>query len=317
MKQISQVPKKYKPLITVLTIIILIIIAVLFFTNESFRGIVEEFYYGEDTQQNISDVQVSTPSEFDLSEIPEYTGNPYCTVNGGDPFFEENEITDVSFESYSPLDSLGRCGTALACIGKDLMPTEKRESIGHIKPSGWQSVQYDHVDGKSLYNRCHLIGFQLAGENDNEKNLITGTRYMNVDGMLPFENMIADYVKETDNHVMFRVTPVFKESELVARGVLMEAYSVEDGGDGVSFNVFVYNVQPMVEIDYSNGDSREVKSSAGENSVLYILNTSSKKFHSESCSLAADISDKNKGEFEGTRDELISMGYDPCGYCKP
>lgn len=299
-------------------IVIFIILAVVFITNEDFRILVEDIYYGEeDTTAQIADAPIGTPSQFDLAAIPEYTGTPYCTVNAGVPFFTEEEITDVSFESYSPLDSLGRCGSALACIGKDLMPTEERESISHIKPTGWKSVQYDHVDGKSLYNRCHLIGFQLAGENANDKNLITGTRYMNVDGMLPFENMIADFVKETDNHVMFRVTPVFKDSELVARGVLMEAFSVEDNGESVSFNVFVYNVQPMVEINYANGESREVKSSAGEASVLYILNTSSKKFHSESCSLAGDISEKNKGEFEGTRDELISMGYDPCGYCKP
>lgn len=318
MKRKTLRSQKNKPLFITVGIIVFIVLAVLFFTNEKFRGFVEDTYFGQqETRNNVADAPIGTPSEFDLSALPEYSGTPYCTVNGGVPFFTEEEITDVSFEKYSPLDSLGRCGTAFACIGKDIMPTEKRESIGHIKPTGWKSVQYDHVDGKSLYNRCHLIGFQLAGENDNEKNLITGTRYMNVDGMLPFENMIADYVKETDNHVMYRVTPVFKDSEPVARGVLMEAYSVEDDGDGISFNVYAYNVQPMIEIDYSNGESREIKSSAGESSVLYILNKSSKKFHSESCSLADDISEKNKDEFEGTRDELVSMGYSPCGYCNP
>ena len=190
-----------------------------------------------------------------ITEIPAYDGTPYTAVNGNVPGFTEEELTTEAFELNSELDSLGRCGVAYANICQELMPTEKREDIGRIKPTGWQSVQYGNVDGRSLYNRCHLIGFQLAGENANEKNLITGTRYMNVDGMLPFENLVADYVKETGNHVLYRVTPIFEGTELVARGVQMEAMSVEDGGEGVYFNVYAYNVQPGIGIDYATGDN--------------------------------------------------------------
>ena len=173
---------------------------------------------------------------------------------GGDPDFSENEITSVSYEYYSELDALGRCGVCIASVGQDIMPTEKRGSIGQVKPTGWHTVKYDFVDGKYLYNRCHLIGFQLTGENANKRNLITGTRYLNVEGMLPFENMVADYVKETENHVMYRVTPIFVGDELLARGVHIEAESVEDGGDGIMFNVFCYNVQPGVVLDYATGE---------------------------------------------------------------
>lgn len=190
-----------------------------------------------------------------LEEIPEFTDHAFVTINGGIPFFLEEELTTESFEEFAELDELGRCGVTMACVGVDLMPTEERGEIGHVKPSGWQSVKYDIVDGKYLYNRCHLIGFQLTGENANERNLITGTRSMNVDGMLPFEDMVADYVKETGNHVLYRVTPVFVEDELVARGVQMEAWSVEDSGDGVCFNVYCYNVEPGVEIDYATGEN--------------------------------------------------------------
>lgn len=190
-----------------------------------------------------------------LEDIPKYDGKAYVPINNNLPDFDENDKTTESFEFYSELDNLGRCGFAFANIGEDLMPTEKRGSISSVRPSGWQSVQYDNVQGKSLYNRCHLIGFQLTAENANEKNLITGTRYLNVEGMLPFENMVADYIKETKNHVLYRITPVYEGNDLVARGVLMEAYSVEDEGEGISFKVYVYNVQPGIEIDYSNGDS--------------------------------------------------------------
>ena len=177
-------------------------------------------------------------------------------INDNKPYFSEEDLTEQSFEYYSDLDELGRCGTAYACIGIDLMPTEERGSISQVKPTGWKSVEYDVVDGKHLYNRCHLIGFQLSGENANEKNLITGTRYLNVDGMLPFENMIADYVEETENHVLYRVTPVFEGDNLVASGVLLEAQSVEDQGEDIQFCTYVYNVQPGVEIDYETGESR-------------------------------------------------------------
>ena len=193
----------------------------------------------------------------DLDQISEFSGEPYVAINNNVPNFTEEDLTTESYEFYSELDHLDRCGVTVACLGQDLMPTEDRESISHVKPSGWIQGQYDFVDGKSLYNRCHLIGFQLAGENANEKNLITGTRYMNTIGMLPFENMVADYIKETGNHVMYRVTPIYDGDNLVASGVQMEGYSVEDEGDGIYFNVYVYNVQPGVEIDYATGENQE------------------------------------------------------------
>ncbi len=192
-----------------------------------------------------------------LEEIPDYAGDPFVSVNGNIPFFVEEELTTESYEFYSELDSLGRCGMTMACIGTDLMPTEGRGSISSVKPTGWHSVQYDCVEGKSLYNRCHLIGFQLAGENANRKNLITGTRYLNVEGMLPFEELVADYVKETDDHVLYRVTPLFTGTNLVAEGVLMEGWSVEDDGESICFCVYAYNVQPGIGIDYATGESWE------------------------------------------------------------
>ena len=187
-----------------------------------------------------------------------YQGEPYVVINDNTPVFNDADFTTISFESYGELDELGRCTTAFANIGKDIMPTEKRGAIGEVKPTGWQTAKYDSVDGKYLYNRCHLIGYQLTGENANEKNLITGTRYLNVDGMLPFENMVADYVKETKGHVLYRVTPVFYQDELVARGVKMEGWSVEDNGESVCFNVFVYNVQPGISICYADGTSSRI-----------------------------------------------------------
>ena len=193
----------------------------------------------------------------DTETLPEYSGSPYVELNYNEPELDIGHAAEGTFEEYSKLDDLGRCGQAYALIGMETMPTEERGSIGQVKPAGWHTVRYDDlVDGKYLYNRCHLIGFQLAGENANEKNLITGTRYMNVDGMLPFENEVADYVQSTGNHVLYRVSPIYEGDELVARGVQMEAVSVEDRGEGISFNVFVYNVQPGIEIDYETGESR-------------------------------------------------------------
>ena len=191
-----------------------------------------------------------------LNGIPKYTGKAYTALNNNIPEFKKSDMKTKSYEKYGELDSLGRCTVAMANIGKDLMPTEERGAIGRVKPSGWHTVKYDCVDGKYLYNRCHLIGFQLTGENANERNLITGTRYMNVDGMLPFEDMVADYIKETSNHVLYRVTPKYAGKNLVASGVQMEAKSVEDNGDGICFNVFVFNVQPGVTIYYSTGESK-------------------------------------------------------------
>lgn len=282
----------------------------------------------------------------DLDDVPAYSGIAYVEINGGEPFFTENELTTEAFESYSPLDALGRCGVAFACIGIEIMPTENRDDIANVTPSGWEyngvsnNNSYDFIDGGYVYNRCHLIGFQLAGENDNERNLITGTRYLNIEGMLPFENEVADYVEETENHVMYRVTPIYEGLDYVARGVLMEAYSVEDNGRGVCFCIYAYNVQPRVTIDYFTGanvqsgkpmpeidtdgdDRNEEETDEGGNEgdesaeCDYILNTNSKKFHYPDKSCADKISDKNREEFNGTREELIENGYDPCGICKP
>ena len=190
-----------------------------------------------------------------LEEVPPYAGSPYVVLNDNRPDFDSKDLTTVSFEDYSELDELGRCGRAYASLSTDTMPTQERGSISQVKPTGWQAVKYDCVDGRYLFNRCHLIGFQLSAEDANWQNLITGTRYMNVQGMLPFENMVADYVKETDYHVLYRVTPVFEGDNLVASGVVMEAESVEDGGEGISFHVYVYNNQPGVTVDYATGES--------------------------------------------------------------
>lgn len=260
-------------------------------------------------------------SSFDLSQVPAYSGEPYVVVNNNIPFFKDSDLTTEAFEKYSDLDSLGRCGAAYANVCQEIMPTEKRGAIGMVKPTGWQTVKYDWVDGKYLYNRCHLIGYQLSGENANEKNLITGTRYLNVDGMLPFENLVADYVHETDHHVLYRVTPVFENSNLVASGVLMEAQSVED--DDVLFCVYCYNVQPKVTIDYATGEShasedtniQEPSQSTGEQT--YIVNENTKKFHLPSCSSVKDMNSGNKREFTGDRQELLDEGYSACKTCHP
>lgn len=252
--------------------------------------------------------------------IPAYSGEAYAVINQNIPYFSEDDDTVESFEDYSPLDALGRCGAAYANIGQDIMPTGEREPIGQIKPSGWHTVKYDVVDGNYLYNRCHLIGYQLSAENANERNLITGTRYMNVVGMVPFENMVADYVKETGNHVLYRVTPVFEGDNLLADGVRMEARSVEDGGAGICFHVFVYNVQPGVGIDYATGDNwleEEEETAPVSLAADYILNTNTKKFHYPSCASVGQMKEKNKQAYSGTREDIIGMGYDPCQNCSP
>ena len=256
------------------------------------------------------------------------TEEPYIKVNGNVPrFSDEEKKTAAAFENYSDLDALGRCGVAFACVGKETMPTEERGPIGSIKPSGWHSVKYDFVDGKYLYNRCHLIGYQLTAENANEKNLITGTRYLNTKGMLPFENMVADYVKETGNHVLYRVTPVFEGKNHVASGVYMEAYSVEDDGDGICFYVYVFNRQPGVKIDYLTGDSvadgtvesasGETTSAEKEETKTYVLNISNGKFHLPDCDSVKKMKEENKQIMKCKRSELINAGYSPCGSCKP
>ena len=270
-------------------------------------------------------------ASFSLEDVPEFDGKtPYVKINDGKPFFTDEDMVTKSYESYSDLDSLGRCGTTIACVGFDIMPTEDRGSIGMVKPSGWHTVKYDIVDGKYLYNRCHLIGYQLTGENANKQNLITGTRYMNVDGMLPFENMVADYVKETKNHVMYRITPIFEGTNLVAHGVLMEAKSVEDNGKGIEFCVYVYNNQPGIVIDYRSGESKlddgtkfpeggegTPDVTPGEAST-YIINKNNKKVHKEDCGSVATMKPENKEVYTGSLDELLSEGeFTPCGTCKP
>ena len=214
------------------------------------------FYCKDDIYNYTYSLINSGSSSSNMEDIADYNGNSYVIVNDNNPYFKEEEYTTDSFEKYSELDSLGRCGVAYANISKELMPTEKRDSIGFIKPSGWHTVKYDHIDGKYLYNRCHLIGYQLTGENANEKNLITCTRSMNTKGMLQFENMVTKYIKDTGNHVLYRVKPVFEGNNLVATGVEMEAYSVEDNGKGIKFNVFVYNIEDGIIIDYKTGDSK-------------------------------------------------------------
>ena len=250
--------------------------------------------------------------------IPEYIGEPYWMINDNRPRFAPEDLTLDPFELYSELDHLGRCGVAYANIGPELMPTEERGSIREIRPSGWHSVRYAFVDGESLYNRCHLIAFQLTGENANARNLITGTRYLNVEGMLPFENKVQVYIQGTGNHVLYRVTPVFEGDNLVAHGVQIEAFSVEDDGEGICFNVYVYNVQPGVLIDYSTGESEVDEAAfAGGEIRDYVVNTNSKRFHFPDCDGVSTITTDHRRDFAGTRGELLLQGYKPCGSCDP
>ena len=307
----------------------------------------------KDLEKSASDTTIQTLS---VDEIPAYSGQAAIEINQNVPGFTESDYTTEAFEQYSPLDGLGRCGIAYACVGEEIMPTEERGAIGMVKPSGWHTVKYDFVDGKYLYNRCHLIAYMLSGENANTENLITGTRYMNTEGMLPYENQVADYVHDTGNHVLYRVTPLYEGDNLVASGVEIEAYSVEDKGKSLSFHVYCYNVQPGVTIDYATGDSalaedlatENVQETAQETSVAdgkqssenavaavqeetsaeqdgghakeeqdYVLNKNTKKFHYPWCSGADDIKKKNRKDFTGTREEVISQGYVPCKRCNP
>ncbi len=263
----------------------------------------------------VTDTRVDT-----LEDIPEFGDEPYVILNDNKPGFTDDMLSDKAYEYYSELDDLGRCGYVMACVGTEIMPTEERGEIGMVKPTGWHTVKYDNVDGKYLYNRCHLIGYQLTGENANRKNLITGTRYLNMDGMLPFENLIADYVTETENHVLYRVTPIFEGDNLLATGVQMEGYSVEDNGAEICFNVFAYNAQPGITIDYATGVSSLKNDSNGEKQdeetvVTYIINRNTKKFHLPTCSSAIDMKPQNKKESDKTREELEKLGYSPCKSC--
>lgn len=234
-----------------LTKLIILLIVTIVFAFASYFGIEIEEYLNSISNK----YKISYTTSFDLSSIPEFTNEAYVVLNNNEPQFTEEEFNKDIFEEYSELDYLGRCGPAFAKIGIETMPTEERGEIGGVKPSGWKTIKYDNVDGKYLYNRCHLIGYQLTAENANERNLITGTRYMNVEGMLPFENMVAEFIKETGNHVLYRVTPIFEGENLVASGVQIEAKSVEDNGETICFNVYVYNNQPGISIDYANGNS--------------------------------------------------------------
>lgn len=258
------------------------------------------------------------------TEFPKYTGTPYVIISNNMPRFSDEDITTNAFEHYSELDDLGRCGIAYANICQELMPTTEREGIGQIKPSGWHTANYHElIDGNYLYNRCHLIGFQLAGENANEKNLITGTRYLNVEGMLPFENQVAEYVKATNHHVLYRVSPVFFQNELVCRGVLIEAESVED--DNCVFCVYCFNVQPGIEINYETGESQiadnktNIKTNTQTTSSVatYILNTNSLKIHTPTCSAIQDMAQHNRKEYNGDINNLLNQGYTKCKICNP
>ena len=278
--------------------------------------------YGSSTQNGsqLSGAGNRSQTSVSLDSIPEYSGDPYVVVNNNIPFFSKEDLKAEVFESYGDLDSLGRCTVAYSMVGTETMPTEERGSIGQVKPTGWHAVKYDNVDGKYLYNRCHLIGYQLTAENANVKNLITGTRYLNVQGMLPFENLTADYIKEMGNHVLYRVTPVFEGDNLVASGVLMEGESAEDDGEAIQFCVYVYNVQPGIIIDYATGDSRLDDGTGGSSQSArktYVLNTNSKTFHKPDCGSVGKIKDSNKQTFVGTREEAIKNGYSPCKSCNP
>lgn len=333
--------------------------------------------YEEPEQTEDSSVQADNSGAVDIGSIPPFSGEPSVEVNGNEPGFTDEEIriakeegvvahgmtrapeqesagqesTDgvseaeaKGEEELAPLDGLGRCGAVTACVGTDTMPEGERESIGMIRPSGWPEkiadAKYDFIDGGFLWNRCHLLGWQLTGENAEERNLITGTRYMNVEGMLPYENEVAEYVKRTGNRVLYRATPAFEGDEPVARGVQLEAYSLEDDGEGVSFNVYCYNVQPDIEIDYMTGESRlaegaasEVSGSGNESSGqaagegngqtsekrTFVLNTNPerKRYHMPDCNSVDQIKDKNKKVVESTPEELEAEGYVPCGNCHP
>lgn len=317
----------------------------------------------ETTAKTNTSVGTGTAEPIVTSDIPTYSGNAYIAINNNQPNFSSKELTASAYEHYSNLDSLGRCGVAIASCGKEIMPKdgEERKSISNIKPTGWVQAKYDCVSGKYLYNRCHLIGWQLSAENANKKNLITGTKYLNTSGMLPFENMVADYINETNNHVAYRVTPVYKGNNLVATGVQIEAYSIEDNGDGICFNVFCYNVQPGVTIDYLTGASylasttttkaptttkkQETTTKKQEtttknpvtttkkpvtttqkptttqastpDTTTYVLNTNTSVFHRSSCRHVKRMNEENKSYYTGTRDDVISQGYNPCGTCNP
>ena len=291
---------------------------------------------GQNPPPVVTDPSETDPAETDpsspdfiLIDLPTYVGSAYVVLNNNVPVFSPEELTTEGYEFYSPLDALGRCGTVIASVGRETMPAEDedRGNISSVKPTGWVQASYDSMGGQPLYNRAHLIGWQLTAENANERNLVTGTRYLNVQGMLPFEDMVADYVKETGNHVAYRVTPIFEGNNLVCSGVQMEGFSVEDNGEGICFNVYCFNVQPGIIIDYATGASSEggetpvdpeaETNADGEVIHDYVLNTGRKRFHYPNCSSVGQMSEKNKQPYTGSREDLIDQGYQPCGSCNP
>ncbi len=315
---------------------------------KKFSGIIALFLLcisvgcSSDTSTSSDKTIPNESTTFCFDEIPEYSGNPVFEVNSNNPFFTQNELTTSSYEQYNDLDNLGRVTGAMACLSKETMPAdgEKRGEIGQIKPSGWVTQKYDCINGMYIYNRCHLIAWCLGAENSNEKNLCTGTRYMNVDGMLPYEEMTATYLKNNpQNHVLYRVTPIYANStDLVCSGVLMEAISCEDEGAGIKFCVYCYNVQPGITINYQTGensyngifldktassviyteettDNSSVNSNSTEKN--YILNENTKKFHKPNCPNVKKISSKNKQEYTGSSSTLIEQGYESAKCCNP
>ena len=327
----------------------LLLLAALVFT---FRFIVPSFITS-DSYDFASVIGSFWRKPFDLESFLQnpssYEGQLVIELNNNQPLFTRDELKDIHDVVFSDLDSQGRCGAAIAYLGPETIPTEKRDPIGMVKPSGWHTARYDNIiEDKYLYNRCHLIGYQLSGQNADMRNLITGTRYMNMSGMLPYENMVFNYIVTTGNHVLYRVTPVFLDDDLLASGVIMEAYSIEDHGQGVSFCIYTYNVQPGIVIDYLSGDSRaddtewqdqtgsdgmislmqeteypnipvDRLSSNGEPNaeITYILNTNTKRFHNPTCPSVQETKEKNRMNFYGSREEVIAEGYIPCGRCKP
>ena len=302
-------------------------------------------FASSDAEQSAQSEQATAPSQssssastvggskaeaLKVTEIPAYSGKAWVEINGNTPNFSADELTTKAYEHYSGLDSLGRCGVATATCGTEIMPApnEKRGSISTVKPTGWVQAKYSGISGGYLWNRCHLIGWQLSAENANKCNLITGTRYMNVEGMLIFENQVADYIKETENHVAYRITPIFEGNNLVCSGVQMEAYSIEDEGEGVCFNVYCYNIQPGITINYATGESSgkaTVSSTAvvskaesvyappvseqTDNSQMVYVSRTGTKFHSNSrCS-------NMKNPLYMTREEAESRGRTPCSKC--
>ena len=312
MSQNTRKKNKRIPYALLFPLVLFLSFLVIYVTNNGISSLIPPFLQKEEP--------VNESQELSFEVIPPYSDAITWVWNENKPTFSQADSLLVPGSYYKELDSLGRAGTALALLGPETLPTEPRGAIGPIEPTGWHTIRYDdRIEDHYLYNRCHLVGYQLAGDNADPRNLITGTRYFNVDGMLPLETKVASYIYNTGNHVLYRVTPIYVKNGLLAYGVQMEAQSVEDVGKGLSFNIFVYNVQPGVMIDYQTGeswaDSNYVISpsndSEGDATAFsdadYVVNTWSKKFHLPDCDAAADISSRNLELYSGSRDELIEQ----------